>query len=96
MKCGVVKETYPGERRVALVPAVLPTLAKAGVSCLLEAGAGEAAGFFDKLYQDQGATVAGSRAQVFAESDVVVQVRALGRISRQGSLISACCGTVRR
>ena len=55
MKCGVVKETYPGEHRVALVPAVLAGLAKAGVTCLIEAGSGEAAGFSDQAYLDQGA-----------------------------------------
>jgi alanine dehydrogenase len=42
MIVGVPRETFPGERRVAIVPAVLPTLAKAGLQVLLEAGAGVA------------------------------------------------------
>jgi NAD(P) transhydrogenase subunit alpha len=78
MKCGVVRETYPGERRVALVPAVLSTLAKSGVTVILEAGSGEPAGFPDKLYQDQGATVLPRREDVFAAADTIAQVRALG------------------
>ncbi|HVU89489.1 MAG TPA: Re/Si-specific NAD(P)(+) transhydrogenase subunit alpha [Pirellulales bacterium] len=78
MKCGVVRETYPGECRVALVPAVLPTLTKAGITLVLEAGAGEAAGYPDKLYQDQGAAIVTRREEVFSGADVLVQVRALG------------------
>ncbi|MBI2826427.1 MAG: Re/Si-specific NAD(P)(+) transhydrogenase subunit alpha [Planctomycetia bacterium] len=78
MKCGVAKETYPGERRVALVPAVLPALAKAGLDCTIESGAGELAGFSDAEYRDRGATIAGSRAEVFAAADVLAQVRTVG------------------
>lgn len=78
MRCGVVKETYPGERRVALVPAVLPQLAKAGITCLIEAGAGQAAGFADEAYRQQGAVIAGTRQEVFATADVLAFVRALG------------------
>src|SRR5438132_498594 len=43
MIVGVPKETFPGERRVALIPASIPTLAKAGCEVLVEAGAGETA-----------------------------------------------------
>jgi NAD(P) transhydrogenase subunit alpha len=43
MIVGVPRETFPGERRVALVPALIPTLAKAGCEVMVEAGAGEAA-----------------------------------------------------
>jgi len=101
MKCGVVKETYPGERRVALVPAVLAGLAKAGVTCLIESGAGEAAGFSDQAYRDSGATIAQSRAEVFAAAELVVQVRALGAnceagitdlgLVREGQTLIALC-----
>ena len=54
MKVAVVRETYPGERRVALVPAVVPTLTKVGWQVLVEAGAGEAAGFSDEDYRAKG------------------------------------------
>jgi H+-translocating NAD(P) transhydrogenase subunit alpha len=77
MKAGVPRETYPDERRVALVPGVLAPLAKAGVETLVEAGAGERAGFSDDAYRDKGAQVV-SRADVFAQSDVILQVRGLG------------------
>lgn len=76
MKIGVPRETFPGERRVALVPAGLAPLTKAGVEVVVEAGAGTAAGHTDDAYREKGATVA-DRAAVFA-ADIVVQVRALG------------------
>ena len=44
MIVGVPKESYPGEQRVALVPAVIPNLIKAGVEVIVESGAGEQAG----------------------------------------------------
>ncbi|MCZ6542196.1 MAG: Re/Si-specific NAD(P)(+) transhydrogenase subunit alpha [Planctomycetota bacterium] len=78
MIVGVVKETYPGERRVALVPAVVPSLVKAGMEVAVEAGAGDQAGFRDSAYQEKGATTIGQRQEVFAGADVICQVRALG------------------
>jgi NAD(P) transhydrogenase subunit alpha len=73
---GVPRETLPGEARVALVPAVLGQLAKAGIDVVVEAGAGTAAGFPDRAYDDHGARL-GTRDEVFA-ADVVVQVRTSG------------------
>ena len=78
MIAGVPKETFPGERRVAQIPAGLPALAKAGVEVLVEAGAGEAAGFLDAAYQEKGARIAPNREEVFEKADVVLQVRAGG------------------
>ncbi|MFP4437840.1 MAG: Re/Si-specific NAD(P)(+) transhydrogenase subunit alpha [Chloroflexaceae bacterium] len=78
MKLGVPKETFPGEKRVALIPADIPTLTKQGVEVLIEPGAGEAAGFLDAEYRERGAEVAGSRQDVFANTDTIVQVRAAG------------------
>lgn len=75
MKLGVPKETFPGERRVAIVPGVLPALSKLGISVVIEHGAGEAAGFPDASYGDQ--VTFGSRADVF-QADIVAQVRAPG------------------
>jgi NAD(P) transhydrogenase subunit alpha len=77
MIAGVPKETYPGERRVAVVPGVVPALTKARVSVLVEAGAGDAAGFSDAEYRDKGAAVV-ERAEVFARADVILQVRTPG------------------
>jgi H+-translocating NAD(P) transhydrogenase subunit alpha len=47
MKVAVLKEMFPGERRVALVPANVPQLAKAGLEVIVQAGAGERAGYAD-------------------------------------------------
>jgi NAD(P) transhydrogenase subunit alpha len=75
MKLGVPKETFPGERRVAIVPAVLPALKKLGIDVVVERGAGDAAGFPDSSYGDQ--VTFADRAEVF-RSDLVAQVRAPG------------------
>ncbi|HEY7448698.1 MAG TPA: Re/Si-specific NAD(P)(+) transhydrogenase subunit alpha [Vicinamibacterales bacterium] len=77
MKVGVPKELFPGERRVALVPAVLPSLTKAGFEVQMESGAGGAAGFTDAAFQEKGVRLL-SRSDVFASSDVIAQVRAAG------------------
>ena len=78
MVVGIPAETFPGERRVATVPAVLPALTKAGLDVLLEPGAGAAAGFPDAGYVEKGAALATDRAHLFTTADVVLQVRALG------------------
>jgi NAD(P) transhydrogenase subunit alpha len=78
MIVGVPKETFPGERRVALVPAVLPTLAKAGIQVLLEAGAGTAAGFPDGAYTEKGGNAIYPRKELFDAADVILHVRAFG------------------
>ena len=78
MVVGIPAETFPGERRVATVPAVVPALTKAGLDVLLEPGAGAAAGFPDADYVEKGAALAADRAHLFATADAVLQVRALG------------------
>ena len=57
MKVAVLKESFPGERRVAFVPANVAQLIKAGCEVLVESNAGSAAGFADALYQAKGATI---------------------------------------
>jgi NAD(P) transhydrogenase subunit alpha len=81
---GVPKENYPGERRVGLVPVVIPTLAKAGMEVVVEAGAGLAAGYPDAQFAEKGAKIAASRAEVFACADVLVQVLCYGSNDRTG------------
>ncbi len=78
MIIGVPKETYPGERRVALVPVVLPALIKAGFEVHIQSGAGVEAGYPDSLYSDKGAKIVADRSAVFAAADVVVQVLCYG------------------
>ena len=75
---GVPKESYPGDRRVALVPAVLPALIKAGFEVMIEPGAGNDAGYPDSLYIDKGGKVAANRAAVFATADIIVQILCYG------------------
>ncbi len=74
MKAGVLKETLPGETRVAIVPGVVGSLAKAGVEILIESGAGEAAGFPDASYLEKGAAVVG-RDEVLAGASLLLSVR---------------------
>lgn len=76
MKVAVVRETFPGERRVALVPTVLPSLTKAGLEVLVEAGAGMPAGFTDEQFAAKGAKIV-SRADALA-ADTLLQIRSLG------------------
>lgn len=83
MKVGVAKETYPGEGRVALVPAHVPLLIKAQLEIVVERGAGVTAGFPDEQYQEKGAIVVDDRAEVFA-ADLVAQVRCLGANQEAG------------
>ncbi|HEX5433268.1 MAG TPA: Re/Si-specific NAD(P)(+) transhydrogenase subunit alpha [Candidatus Angelobacter sp.] len=85
MIVGVPKESYPGERRVALTPTVIPLLAKGGVEVVLEAGAGERAGYPDAQYQDKGAKILPERAAVFAQSDIIVQVLCHGANDKNGA-----------
>jgi H+-translocating NAD(P) transhydrogenase subunit alpha len=81
---GVPKEIYPGERRVALTPVVVPMLAKAGLEVVIEAGAGVAAGYPDAQYQDKGAKVLPDRAAVFAQAEIIVQVLGHGANDKNG------------
>ena len=85
MIVGVPKEIYPGERRVALTPVVVPMLAKAGLEVIVEAGAGTAAGYPDGQYQEKGAKILAERAAVFAQSDIVVQVLCHGANDKTGA-----------
>ena len=84
MIVGVPREIFPGERRVALVPGVVPSLAKAGLEVITEAGAGVAAGYSDADYAAKGAKVVSSRGDVFSSADVVVQVLCYGANDRTG------------
>jgi len=83
MIVGFVKETFPGERRVALVPAVLSSLTRAGCEVVMEAGAGLEAGYTDAAYTEKGVRTMG-RGEVFAKADVLMQVRGLGANPEHG------------
>ncbi|HEY2894402.1 MAG TPA: Re/Si-specific NAD(P)(+) transhydrogenase subunit alpha [Pirellulales bacterium] len=82
MIVAALRETFPGERRVALVPSSVPPLVKAGWEVRIESSAGLAAGFPDAQYQEKGAVIV-SRADALA-GECLVQVRTLGANPQAG------------
>jgi NAD(P) transhydrogenase subunit alpha len=85
MTAGIITESAPNERRVALVPSTLSVLTKSGVEFLMESGAGERAGFPDSEYAEKGVRIASSREAVFAAADVILAVRAPGANPETGA-----------
>src|SRR6266850_2345554 len=88
MRIGVVRETMPGERRVALVPETVGRLTKSGNEVVVERGAGEASSFPDRMYTEAGASIGDAWA-----TDLVLKVAKpsddeLGRI-REGAVLVA-------
>ena len=77
MIVGVLKETFPGERRVALVPGVVPSLKGRGFELIVESGAGFEAGFADSAFAEKGARLAASREETLGAAEVIVGVRGL-------------------
>jgi H+-translocating NAD(P) transhydrogenase subunit alpha len=73
MKVAVVKESVPGERRVALVPETVPRLVQAGLEVLVERGAGDGAWFPDDSYTAAGATII-TTDDLYATADVILTV----------------------
>jgi NAD(P) transhydrogenase subunit alpha len=84
MIVGVPRESFPGERRVALVPAVIPNLAKAGLEVVVESRAGVEAGYPDADYISKGAKILAERAEVFRTADIVLQVLCHGSNDKTG------------
>ncbi len=84
MIVGVPRESFPGERRVALVPAAIPNLTKAGLQVVVETGAGAGAGYPDADYTAKGAKIVSERAEVFLSADVVVQILCYGSNDKTG------------
>ena len=62
LKIGVPRERFPGDRRVALIPANIAAFKKAGLEVLVEAGAGTEAGYPDQEYKEKGASLIPDRA----------------------------------
>ena len=84
MIVGVPKESFPGERRVALTPGVIPNLGKAGMEVVIQAGAGVEAGYPDAAFVEKGAKILPDRAAVFSQADIIVQVLCYGSNDRTG------------
>ncbi|WP_246814048.1 Re/Si-specific NAD(P)(+) transhydrogenase subunit alpha [Ferrimonas balearica] len=72
VKIAVIKEIYPGETRVALIPANVSKLTQAGLTIAVERGAGEAAGFDDERYVEAGAVIAADRTEALKDAEVVL------------------------
>ena len=73
MKVGVLKETAPGERRVALVPEMLARLRGAGLDVLVQSGAGDGAWFADSAYAEAGAAIV-SRDELVTGADLLITI----------------------
>ncbi len=78
MIVAVPKETYPGERRIALIPQTVPALIKAGLEVAIEAGAGEGVNSQDADFEAQGARVEQDRHRLLSQADIVLMVRGPG------------------
>ena len=92
MRIHVMRETAPGEKRVALVPESLKALAKTGARVTIERGAGAGSGFADADYEAAGARVADA-AEAPAAGDIVLKVRPptdaeIARLPRGAVLVS--------
>ncbi|MAX33752.1 MAG: NAD(P)(+) transhydrogenase (Re/Si-specific) subunit alpha [Halomonadaceae bacterium] len=75
MKIGAPKERAPGEARVALTPESAQQIQKLGHECLIETGAGVAAGFADAAYRDAGVSVVEDAKALWEQADTVIKVR---------------------
>jgi NAD(P) transhydrogenase subunit alpha len=75
MKVGVVKETMPGERRVALVPDTVSKLIGAKLAVSIQSGAGGEAFYADEAYQKAGAAILPDARQVLSSSDALLKVQ---------------------
>jgi NAD(P) transhydrogenase subunit alpha len=73
---GILKESAPGETRVALLPESLKSLISQGIAVTVEAGAGVSAGASDQAYIEAGATVTADRASILAGADLIPVVTA--------------------
>ena len=88
---GVPREMFPGEKRVATVPEVVPKLAKLGFSVIVQSGAGAQASIDDAAYEAAGAKVVPDAASVWSGADIVFKVRAPTReevqLMREGQIL---------
>ena len=85
MEIGVPKESYPGERRVALTPETAVHIQKLGHSLSIEAGAGLMANFSDNAYREAGVNVIDDTHALYQQSDLILKVRAPGDHPALGS-----------
>lgn len=84
MIVGIPRETYPGERRVAITPSLSKNYSKLGCTVLVEQNAGLEAGFRDSEFEAAGFEIVSDRKSLYARSDVILQVRGLGANPSEG------------
>jgi len=93
LKIGAPKETFPGEARVAMTPESAKQLQKLGYTCLVQSGAGKAAGYSDETYEAAGVEIVKTAASLWKKADIVTKVRPpeekeIGYLSKGKTLIS--------
>ncbi|MND74774.1 NAD(P) transhydrogenase subunit alpha [compost metagenome] len=93
LKIGVLKERADREARVAMTPDSALALQKLGYDCVIETGAGKAAGFSDEAYRAAGVTVVDTPDALIEASDVIAKVRPpeiaeVDKLSPEKTLIS--------
>ncbi len=93
LKIGTPKEIFPGEARGAMTPESAKQLQKLGYTCLLQSGAGKAAGFTDEAYKEAGVEIVKTAPSLWKQSDIVAKVRQpedkeLGYLTEGKTLIS--------
>jgi NAD(P) transhydrogenase subunit alpha len=84
MLIGVPREIASGERRVAIVPEVVPLLTRAGHRVVVERGAGQRAGFTDEAYRAIGADVADTPEQIYSTAQMILKVQRPARAESYG------------
>lgn len=75
MKVGIPSEIFPNELRVAATPKTVKRLQKQGFEVYIQKGAGEKANFSDKEFEEAGAKIIGSAAEIYGNSDIVLKVK---------------------
>lgn len=82
---GIPRDARSDERRVAIVPATVPSLTKLGLRVLVQSGAGQESGFSDEDYREKQAEIAETREDVFRQADIILQVQYLGACGDAGT-----------
>jgi len=72
---GIPKEIFPGENRVAQIPAGIQTLLNAGYEVVVQAGAGDNAHISDEEYRGAGASIAPDAASLYGQADIILKIR---------------------
>lgn len=74
MNVAILKETLPGENRVAAIPATVKEMVKIGMDVFVETGAGEKSHFSNDDYKAAGADIVSDRSSLWAQSDIILKV----------------------